>query len=285
MMVVELVAGAISHSLALTADGWHMATHVGALGVTALAYWYARTRAGQTQFAFGTGKVFALGGYTSAALLLAVAFGVFAESIRRFISPEMVHFWEAMPVAVIGLVVNLVSAWLLDIHPQAHTDGAQHEHRHDDHDQDHHHHHHHHDQNLRAAYLHVVADALTSVLAIAALLGGRYLGWRWMDPVVGLVGAALIFKWGLGLIRDCAAQLLDVDSSSSVRDRIRLALETIGDTQVDDLHVWRAGPSQLICVVAVSSSSPRDLLEYKQAALRVAPINHLTVEISSRTAS
>ncbi len=269
MMVLELVVGWWTHSLALLADGWHMGTHVGALGITALAYWYARTRAGQTQFAFGTGKVYALAGFTSAGLLLAVAVGVLIEAVGRFVTPEPVAFAEAFPVAVLGLIVNFVSAWLLG-------DGA--------HDHSHHNHgpgEHHHDHNLRAAYLHVVADALTSVLAIVALLCGRYLGWTWVDPVVAIIGALVILKWGVGLIRECGRQLIDLDPSTKQRDEVKAALEAVPGTRVVDLHLWRVGPKQLVCVVSVASLTPLSLREYKALAVKAAPIDHLTVEICS----
>lgn len=275
MMVAELAVGYFTNSLALLADGWHMGTHVGALGITALAYWYARTRAGQTEFAFGTGKVYALAGYTSAALLIAVALGVMVEAVHRFVAPEQVSFAEAFPVAVIGLVVNLVSAFLLDV---GHShDGHAHHHEHDGHA-----HEHHHDHNLRAAYLHVVADALTSVLAIVALLCGRYLGWAWVDPVVALVGAIVILKWGVGLVRECARQLIDLDPSTRLRSQVRAALEGVAGTRVEDLHLWRVGPRQLVCVVSVSSPTPLPLHEYKQLVVAAAPVNHLTIEICRR---
>lgn len=272
MMVVELVFGYWTRSLALTADGWHMATHVGALGISALAYWYARTRAGQTQFAFGTGKVYALAGYTSAGLMLVVAVEMGFQAVNRFLTPETVRFAEAFPVAVIGLLVNLASAKLLDggqAHSHAHEHGADHDH----------------DHNLRAAYLHVVADALTSVLAIAALLAGRYLAWAWVDPVVALVGAAVILKWGVGLVGQCARQLIDLDPSTKLREKVQAALEALGDTKVEDLHLWRVGPRQVVCVVSVSSSSPHTLAQYKEAALAAAEIDHLTVEICQRAAA
>lgn len=274
MMVVELVVGWWTHSLALLADGWHMGTHVGALGITALAYWYARTRAGQTEFAFGTGKVYALAGYTSAALLIVVALGVIGESIHRFLSPETVAFAEAFPVAVLGLVVNLVSAWLLDV-------GHSHDHVHHSGDD----HHHHHDHNLQAAYLHVVADALTSVLAIAALLVGRYLGWMWVDPVVALFGAFVILKWGAGLIRECGRQLIDLDPSNRHREQVKTALEGVDGTEVVDLHLWRVGPRQLVCMVSVASADPKSLAEYKRVVLSAVPVDHLTVEICTREES
>lgn len=273
MMVAELIVGWWTHSLALLADGWHMGTHVGALGITALAYWYARTRAGQTQFAFGTGKVYALAGFTSAGLLLAVAIGVLIEAVGRFITPEPVQFAEAFPVAVLGLLVNFVSAWILG-------DGG-HSHSHD-HSHDHAgHEHHHHDHNLRAAYLHVVADALTSVLAIAALLAGRYLAWTWVDPVVAIVGALVILKWGFGLLRETSRQLIDLDPSTRQRDQVKAAIEAVPGTSVVDLHLWRVGPKQLVCVMSVASSAPLSLREYKELAVKAAPIDHLTIEICS----
>lgn len=276
MMVLELVVGWWTHSLALLADGWHMGTHVGALGIAALAYWYARTRAGQTQFAFGTGKVYALAGYTSATLLLVVAAGVIFESVQRFVTPETVAFDEAFPVAVLGLVVNLVSAWLLGV------DGHTHDHDHD-HPHDHEHSHEHHDHNLRAAYLHVVADALTSVGAIGALLAGKYLGWKWIDPVVAVVGALVILKWGVGLVQQCSRQLIDLDPSTKHRDQVRAALEGVAGTRVLDLHLWSVGPKQLVCVVSIFSKEPKELAEYKRIVTAAAPVNHLTIEICSKT--
>jgi cation diffusion facilitator family transporter len=279
MMVLELVVGRWSRSLALTADGWHMATHVGALGMAAFAYWYARTRAHQTQFAFGTGKVFALAGYTSAGLLLLVPAGMVFEAARRLVEPEAVDFQDAFPVAVLGLLVNLVSAWLLDLKP-ARTQAA-HEH---DHPHAHgpvHAHPHAHDANLRAAYLHVVADALTSVAAIAALVAGRYLGWGWFDPLVAILGAVVIARWGLGLLRECARQLIDLDPSTALQDRVRASLEGLPGTRVDDLHLWRVGPEQLVCVVAVSSPRPLSVAEYKAQVLAAVPVDHLTIEVTT----
>ena len=275
MMVIELVVGWWTHSLALLADGWHMGTHVGALGVAAMAYWYARTRAGQTEFAFGTGKVYALAGYTSAGLLIAVAFGVIAESISRFVNPEVIGWAEALPVAILGLVVNLVSARLLDVdhdHEHAHAHG----HEHGEHE--------HHDHNLRAAYLHVVADALTSVLAIGAILANHFLHWNWIDPAVAVVGALVILKWGAGLIRECGRQLIDLDPSKKHREQVKAALEGVAGTRVVDLHLWRVGPKQLVCMVSVASAEPKSLAEYKQVVMGAAPVDHLTVEICALTA-
>lgn len=285
MMVAELIVGYLTKSLSLTADGWHMGTHVGALGLSAIAYWYARTRAHEQRFAFGTGKVYALAGYSSAALLLVVALAMVATAIDRLFSPVGVDFADALPTAIVGLLVNLVSAKLLS---PAHTHGGgtesqsnHHRHDHAPHGHEHHGHQHahEHDHNLRAAYLHVVADALTSVLAIVALLVGQQLDWRWADPAVALVGAAIILKWGLGLMRECARQLVDLDPSTKSRDAVRTALERLADTKVCDLHLWRVGPGRLVCVVAVSSPTPLPLEHYKQAVISAVAVEHLTVEV------
>jgi cation diffusion facilitator family transporter len=277
MMVAELVAGFWTHSLALTADGWHMMTHVGALGLAAVAYWYARTRAGETRFAFGTGKVYALAGYTSAAFLLGVAVFMAVQGVQRLLAPEDIAYREAIPVAVLGLLVNLVCAWILGVggdhdHDHAHAHGLEHDHDH------------HHDHNLRAAYLHVLADALTSVLAIAALVLGQYAGWRWVDPVVALIGSAVIFKWGVGLTQECARQLVDLHPTSKQRDAVRTALEAVAGTRVADLHLWSVGPGRLVCVVAIESPTPRTLQFYRDAVQSVVKLSHLTVEVRPVTA-
>ncbi len=275
MMVLELVVGTLTRSLSLTADGWHMATHVGALGLTAVAYWYARTRAHQQRFAFGTGKIYALAGFTSAGLLVAVAIAMLIEGVKRLMHPEAVDFGDALPVAVLGLAINVLSAFLLNVKEEHHGHG---------HSLVHHDHHHHegHDHNLRAAYLHVVADALTSVLAIAALLAGRYLHWSWLDPVVAIVASGVILKWGFGLLGECASQLIDISPSLELRAKVKSALESLGDTQVADLHLWRVSPTQLACVVTVNASKPSTLHAYKAAVRAAAPIDHLTVEVSHR---
>lgn len=302
MMLAELIVGSITHSLALTADGWHMATHVGALGLTAIAYWYARTRAAETRFAFGTGKVYALAGFTSSTLLVLVSFEMMSSGVHRLFEPEAVNFSDALPVAIIGFVVNLVSAFLLGHShgPTKHSSEHAHAHDHAHHDHAHHDHSHHdheggasqalraaldqdgHDHNLRAAYLHVVADALTSVLAIVALVAGRYWSMNWLDPVVAIIASLVVLKWAWGLITDCARQLIDLGPSTELRDRIRVALEREHDTRVDDLHLWRVGPTQLVCVVSVSSARPATLADYKRAVQAVVPVDHLTIEIASR---
>lgn len=255
MMVGELVVGKLSGSMALTADGWHMATHVGALGISALAYWYARTRAGHRRFPFGTGKVYSLAGYTNAILLAVVACWMIVESIERFVKPTRIHFGEALPVAVLGLVVNLVSAKLLD--------------HDDDHD----------DHNIRAAYLHVVADALTSVLAIGALVLGRYVGWSFLDPAMGIVGALVILHWARGLIRDTSCPLLDATGCEASETKVRARLEALDDVKVADLHLWELGPGRRGCVVSLVTSKPRAARVYRDAVLSELQLAHLTVEV------
>jgi cation diffusion facilitator family transporter len=254
-MVLELVVGKVSGSMALTADGWHMATHVGALGISAAAYWYARTRAGQKRFPFGTGKVYSLAGYTNAILLGVVACWMIVESIERFVRPQAIRFTEALPVAVFGLLVNLVSAKLLD---------------HDDDD---------HDHNIRAAYLHVVADALTSVLAIGALVAGRFLGWAFLDPAMGIIGALVILRWGWGLVRDTSRPLLDATGCEESEAKVRTRLEAFDDVKVADLHLWELGPGRKGCVVALVTSKPREARVYREAVLAELPLAHLTVEV------
>lgn len=299
MMLAELAVGFWSGSLALLADGFHMATHAGALGLTAAAYWFARTRAQDEAFTFGTGKVYALAGYTSAVVLAMVAVWMGYESIARLLSPVSIRFDEALPIAVLGLVVNLVSAKLLH-HGHDHGHGAEahghehHDHDHHDHDHDHHEHahdahdHEHgrearahaaHDHNLRAAYFHVLADALTSVLAIGALLAGRYLGITVLDPLMGLLGAAVILKWSAGLVRDAARQLLDVTPSMRDCRKLRKKLEEVDDVRVADLHLWEMGPGQRGCIVKLVTSEPRETAFYRDVIKSNVTVTHLTVEV------
>lgn len=301
MMVIEIVVGRMTGSMALFADGIHMGTHVGALGMSAVAYWYARTRAHHEAYSFGTGKVYALGGYTSALLLVLTAIWMAVDSIHRFFSPEHIDFSDALPVAVIGLVVNLVSAKLLDHDhgPGEHAHAGHdhhHDHDHDDHDHDHgrhehhdhahhHHAHSHEDHNLKAAYLHVVADAFTSVLAIGALLAGRYLGLGFLDPAMGVVGAAVIIHWGLRLCRTTAKGLLDVAPSVDDTRAIRAELEAVDDVCVADLHLWELGPGERGCIVKLVTSSPRDPDFYRRLIKSKVRISHLTVEVQRCTTS
>jgi len=267
MMVAEIVAGLLFNSMALLADGFHMATHAGALGVAAMAYAYARRHAHSRRYSFGTGKVGDLAGFASAVVLGLSALGIAAESAGRLFDPRPVAFSEATIVAVLGLLVNLASAALLGA-------GHHHGHGHHHHDHDHDGHHHHHDHNLRSAYLHVLADALTSVLAIAALLGGRYLGWVWLDPAMGLVGAAVIASWSWSLMRDTAAVLLDA-AEPALEAEVRAQVEGPGDARITDLHVWRVGPGAYAAIVSVIGADPAQVRE------RLAPVHeigHLTIE-------
>jgi cation diffusion facilitator family transporter len=276
MMVGEIAAGLAFNSMALLADGFHMATHAGALGIAAIAYAYARRHAHGRRYSFGTGKVGDLAGFASALVLGIVALGIAYESAIRLFDPRPVAFAEATIIAIIGLGVNIVSALLLG-HGHSHAKG--HEHGHDHHHGEAHHHDHDHsheqDNNLRSAYLHVVADALTSVLAIAALLGGRYLGWVWLDPVMGIVGSIVIAVWAWSLMRDTAAVLLDA-SDAALEAEIRERVEAPGDAKITDLHVWRVGPSAHSAIISVVGATREAIC---QRVKPVRQIEHLTVEI------
>ncbi|HAF80429.1 MAG TPA: cation transporter [Brevundimonas sp.] len=279
MMVGEIVAGVLTGSMALLADGIHMLTHAGALGVAALAYAYARRHAHDRRYSFGTGKVGDLAGFASALVLGLFAIGIGVESVRRLFEPTSVLFGEAAIVAVIGLAVNVVSALLL-------SGGHHHGHHHGDHDHHHHDHGHGHghggDNNLRSAYLHVLADALTSVLAIIALLSGRYLGWTWLDPIMGLVGAAVIAKWSWGLMRDTAAVLLD-RTDEHVAEETREAIETPGDAAIRDLHIWRIGPDAHAAIISVSATGVT-LDALRARLVPVHELKHVTIEIETAEA-
>ncbi len=290
-MVTELVLGWYTGSLALTADGWHMATHVGALGLTLVAYWYARTRTGDDAFSFGTGKIYALAGYTSGILLAIVAVWMIVEGITNIVSHPTVNFLEALPVAGLGLSVNLVSAFLLSRdHSYAH-EGHFHGHAHDHAGHDHAGHDHDHDAqkkkpeagtvdfNLRAAYIHILADAMTSVLALIALALGYFFGVWFLDPMMGIVGGGVIIWWTISLCRQAMRQLLDVVASPTSEALVRERLEAIDDVRVSDLHVWELGPGKRSCIVALVTSTPRDLKIYKDAVLSALDVAHLTIEI------
>ncbi|MCW1428844.1 CDF family Co(II)/Ni(II) efflux transporter DmeF [Novosphingobium sp. JCM 18896] len=276
MMVGEILAGYWTGSMALLADGFHMATHAGALAVAAAAYAYARRHARDPGFSFGTGKVGDLAGFASAMALGLIALGIGVESVMRLFAPITVAFGEATLIAVVGLAVNLISAALLSGGHHHHH----HHHHHHGHGHDHGHHHGHShggDNNLRSAYVHVLADALTSVLAIAALLAGRYLGWQWMDPVMGLVGAVVIARWSWTLMRDTAAVLLD-RTDDHVAEEVRELVEAPGDARLADLHVWRVGPEAHAAIVSVVAQAgvTRDTI-----SARLAPVHelaHVTIE-------
>ncbi|MDQ2165986.1 MULTISPECIES: CDF family Co(II)/Ni(II) efflux transporter DmeF [Vibrio] len=264
-MVAEIIAGTIFGSMALLADGWHMGTHAAAFCITLFAYRYARKHAHSEKFSFGTGKVSVLGGYTSAIALGIVALLMVVESVHRLFNPEAIQFNEAIIVAIIGLLVNLVSMLLLhDNH-----------HHHGDHDHDHDHDHH--DHNLRAAYLHVLADALTSLLAIVALLFGKYYGWNWLDSVVGIVGAAVIAKWTIGLIKQTSPILLDESIEQPYRRLIEEELAAFA--VIKDLHIWKISGHHYSAAIILESHVDKTVAEYKQILAKFDKIHHLTLEV------
>lgn len=270
MMVGEIAAGYITGSMALLADGFHMATHAGALGIAAAAYAYAKRHATNSGFSFGTGKVGDLGGFASALILGLVALAVGAESIVRLFQPNEVQFSIAIGIAIVGLLVNIVSALLLG-HGHNHDHGHDHHHHHD-------HGHGHGDNNLQSAYVHVLADALTSVLAIVALLAGKYLGWVWLDPVMGIVGAVVIGRWSWNLMKVTADVLLD-KTDDHVAQEIRELIEQPGDVRICDLHVWRVGPDAHAAIVSVVGQAATSVASIRERLLPVHEIRHLTVEI------
>lgn len=264
-MAVEIAVGMAANSMALLADGFHMATHAVALGVAAFAYWYARRHANDPRYTFGVGKVGALAGFASAMILAMVAVGVAWESAGRLMTTQSIDFNEALAVAVFGLAVNVASAFILG---------------HDHHGHDHHGHDHHgHDVNLKGAYLHVIADALTSVCAIVALLAGKYFGWWFLDPLMGLAGAVVVGVWAWGLTKEAGGVLLDRNDDADLTRRVRSAIEIDDDTAVTDLHLWRVGPGHWAAIVALSAAAPRRLPEYRRLLADMPEISHLTIEI------
>lgn len=269
-MLVELAAGWLTGSMALLADGWHMASHVGALGIAAYAYRFARRHAGDARYTFGTGKVTALAGYSSALFLGAVAAWMAWESLTRLRAPVEIHYVEAMIVAVFGLAVNLASAWLLD-HDHDHDHHHEHEHAHG---------HDHVDHNLRAAYLHVLADALTSVLAIVALGGGLLFGWAFLDPLMGIVGALVVGRWAFGLARDSAGVLLDAEDHGHIAHEIEAIITALPDHEIADLHLWRIGPASRACIVSLVSHAPLAVDDYRQRLAPIRGLDHVTIEIN-----
>lgn len=270
-MLAELIGGSVYGSMALLADGWHMSTHAGALLISALAYRYARRHAHDARFSFGTGKLGDLAGFASAIALAIVALLIAFESVQRLLSPVTIHSSQAMVVAIIGLAVNLLSVWML------HDD-----HHHADHDHDHDHDHAHdhaHDNNLRAAYLHVLADALTSLLAIAALLLGKVYGWIWADPLMGVVGALVILRWSWSLIREVSLVLLDAHPTHDDKvAQIRTRLEDDG-VEVFDLHIWQIAPGKYASIVALGACRPQPPSYYKARLAHMGWLAHLSVEV------
>ena len=276
MMVAEIAAGTVFGSMALVADGWHMSTHAAAMLIAALAYLYARKNARNPRFTFGTGKFGDLAAFASAVVLALIALLIGWESFLRLANPVPISFPQAIAVAVVGLAVNLVCAWLLRADPSHHG----HHHR-DGHDE---HHAHGHDNNLRAAYLHVLADALTSVLAIAALLAGSVYGWLWLDPAMGIVGAVVIARWSWGLVRDAGAVLLDyVPSDEDLPEEIRSVIEIEGDL-ITDLHVWQLGPGHHGAIVSLVSEHPKAPSSYREKLSHIHDLSHVTVEVEPKAA-
>lgn len=279
MMLAEIAAGHWFGSMALIADGWHMATHAGAMLIAVLAYRYARRNVANPHFSFGTGKVGDLAGFASAVVLVLIALLIGWESLRRLVEPVPISFEQAIMVAIIGLAVNLLSAWLLRDEHHHHHGHAQHSHGHDHGQHRGRHHSHGQDNNLRAAYLHVLADALTSVLAIVALLLGRAYGWHWADPVMGVVGAIVISRWSWGLIRDTGSVLLDrVPSDTNLESKIRDAFENRDDT-ITDLHVWQIGPGHYSIIVSIASTAPKSPSDYAARLSHMHQVSHVTVEV------
>ncbi|QYJ87789.1 CDF family Co(II)/Ni(II) efflux transporter DmeF [Shewanella mesophila] len=299
-MIAEIVAGTVYGSMALLADGWHMGTHAAAFMITLFAYRYAKKYADDPKYAFGTGKVSVLGGFTSAIALGLVALLMAVESISRLLNPEHIQFNEAILVAVIGLTVNVVSVFLLkDHHSHEHHHGHHHSYSHD-YDEHHHNHdaHHHsgddhdhhaphsdsqtkptHDHNLRAAYFHVLADALTSLLAIGALLFGKYLGLNWLDPVMGIVGAIIITSWAWSLVKQTGPILLDASIDDEYISKMVAAVEEETDHQVTDIHVWPVSADHHAAMISIVSHQPKDTDYFKAKLSAFERIDHLTVEV------
>ncbi|CAH1542252.1 Putative transporter [Vibrio rotiferianus] len=271
-MVVEIAAGTMFGSMALLADGWHMGTHAAAFCITLFAYRYAKQNANNDRFSFGTGKVSVLGGFTSAIALGIVALMMMVESIHRLFNPESIQFNEAIMVAVIGLVVNLASMLLLQDHHH-------HGHDHHDHHSHDHEHEHHHDHNLTAAYFHVLADTLTSLLAIVALIVGKFYGWVWLDAMMGIVGAVVIGKWTLGLMKQTAPVLLDESINKSYQDEITETLAPYAE--IVDLHIWKVSGHHYSAAIALKNHSDKTLDEFKQLLSKFDKIHHLTLEVQT----
>jgi cation diffusion facilitator family transporter len=269
MMVAEIAAGTAFNSMALLADGWHMASHASALSITAFAYFYARRHATNLRYSFGTWKVSVLGGFSSAVVLAMIAVLIAWKSIGRFFEPLNISFDEAILVASVGLAVNLLSVYLLRDQPHEHS------HSHSGHG--------HHDHNRRAAYLHVLADTLTSGTAIFALLTGKLFGWVWMDPVMGIVGSVVIARWSYGLLRDTARVLLDGDVESDFVGKVRQTLEANPDDRAADLHIWRIGPGKLAAVISIVSHDPRPPEYYKELLAPWSELVHVTIEVNTCT--
>jgi cation diffusion facilitator family transporter len=265
-MVVEIIAGSIYGSMALLADGWHMGTHVAAFMIAIFAYRYARKHANDPAYTFGTGKVNILGGFASAIALAVVALVMLVESLQRIMAQQIIQFNEAIAVAIIGLLVNVVSVFLLK---------NVHSHEHHDHD-----HHHGHDHNLRSAYLHVLADAMTSLLAIVALLSGKYFGWNWLDPVMGMVGAIIIARWSYGLLRQTSPILLDASIEEEYQQAIKESIEKDSDNRISDIHVWNVGANHYAAIIVLVTHYPNSTEHYKGLLRKFHKLSHVTIEVN-----
>ena len=270
-MAAEISAGSIYGSMALLADGWHMGTHAAAFCITLFTFRYARKHQDSRQYTFGTGKVGVLGGYTSAIGLGLVALFMFGESLHRLFNPLSIQFNEAIVVAVIGLLVNVASMFLLHDHHDHHD-------HHHDHDHDHEHAH---DHNLTAAYMHVLADALTSLLAIAALIVGKYLGWVWLDPIMGIVGALVITKWAVGLMKQTAPILLDAHIERNYEQKLLTKLAQSGG-EVMDIHMWKVSSSHYAATIRLNSEANKDAAYFRQQLAEFDKLHHLTLEVNSK---
>ena len=270
MMVGEIIAGWMFNSMALLADGWHMSTHALAIGLTGLAYFLSRRLANDERFAFGTWKIEILSSFTSALLLGVVAIAMVLESFSRLLHPVSISFDQALWVAILGLLVNVLSAWLLSS-PSGH--GHAHDHAHG-------HGHGHDDLNLKAAYVHVVTDAFTSVLAIIALLAGKYAGWSWLDPLMGVVGAAVILVWAYRLIGESSCVLLDREMDHHVVAEIRQSIEADGDAKLTDLHVWRVGRNHYACIVSLVADQPLFADVYRKRLQQHHELAHISIEVN-----
>lgn len=282
VMLLEIIAGTWSGSMALLADGWHMGTHSAAFAIALFTYFYAKKHSKNSAFSFGTGKVNYLGSFASAIALLIVALMMVLESVQRLINPHSIHYNEAIVVACIGLFVNIVSVFLLqgDHHEHGHSHSQESEHSHDHlHEHDDHHEAHHHDHNLKAAYFHVLADTLTSVLAIAALLAGKYFGLVWVDALVGIVGALVIARWSYGLMRESSSVLLD-KNDDSVSEIVAL-IESENKAKIKDIHVWKIASVHYSAIVSVSENETIDVDDYKARITRKFPkISHISFEVN-----
>lgn len=263
-MLVEIIAGSVFGSMALLADGWHMSTHVAAFLITIFAYSYAKKHANNPAYAFGTGKVSVLGGFASAVALVVVALVMLVESLFRIIEPQIIQFNAAIGIAIVGLFINVICALLLK----------------DSHDHGHDNHHHHHDHNLQAAYMHVLADALTSFLAIVALLSGKYFGWNWLDPIMGIVGAIIITRWSYGLLKQTSPILLDASIDEEYQTVIKQTIEKDSDNRISDIHVWKVGAHHYAAIISLVTHFPKATEYYKNLLSNCNQLTHVTIEVN-----